>query len=124
MKQFSQARKYIIEIIEKGIKEHPGLLFNIFKKFGVIPHIPIRFDCHRFSPKTDFSFQTELGIGTNSDGVEGRSVGNTLTLKETALVEAFNLKAAIEYELKNCKSQDSSIYQCFEYLRSNSILFI
>lgn len=25
MKQFIQARKYIIEIIEKGIKEHPGL---------------------------------------------------------------------------------------------------
>ena len=30
-----------------------------------------------------------------------RSVGNSQTLKETALVEAFNLKAAIEYQLKN-----------------------
>ena len=30
-----------------------------------------------------------------------RSVGNTLTLHETALIEAFNLKAAIEYVLKN-----------------------
>jgi tetratricopeptide repeat protein 30 len=75
MKQYSQARKFIIEIIEKGIKEHP-----------------------------------ELGIGSNSEaggvaggGAEVRSVGNTLTLKETALVEAFNLKAAIEYEMKNCK---------------------
>ena len=46
----------------------------------------------------------ELGIGTNQQGLEVRSVGNTLTLKETALVEAFNLKAAIEYELKNCKN--------------------
>ena len=28
-------------------------------------------------------------------------MGNTLVLKESALVEAFNLKAAIEYNLKN-----------------------
>lgn len=38
-----------------------------------------------------------------TEGIEVRSVGNTLTLHETALVEAFNLKAAIEYQLKNCK---------------------
>ena len=30
-----------------------------------------------------------------------RSVGNTQVLRETALVEAFNLKAAIEYTLNN-----------------------
>lgn len=33
-----------------------------------------------------------------------RSVGNTLTLHETALIEAFNLKAAIEYVLKNTEN--------------------
>lgn len=43
----------------------------------------------------------ELGIGSNSEGNEARSVGNTTLLKETALVEAFNLKAAIEYMMKN-----------------------
>ena len=43
----------------------------------------------------------ELGVGSNSDGVEVKSVGNTQTLKETALIEAFNLKAAIEYSMKN-----------------------
>lgn len=37
-----------------------------------------------------------------TEGIEVRSVGNTLTLHETALTEAFNLKAAIEYQLKNC----------------------
>lgn len=37
-----------------------------------------------------------------TEGIEVRSVGNTLTLHETALIEAFNLKAAIEYQLKNC----------------------
>lgn len=32
-----------------------------------------------------------------------QSVGNSQTLKETALVEAFNLKAAIEYQMKECE---------------------
>jgi tetratricopeptide repeat protein 30 len=66
MKQYGPALKYIGEIIERGIKEHP-----------------------------------ELGIGSNTEGLEVRSVGNTQTLKETALVEAFNLKSAIEYMMKN-----------------------
>lgn len=38
-----------------------------------------------------------------TEGIDVRSVGNSMTLHETALVEAFNLKAAIEYQLKNCK---------------------
>lgn len=38
-----------------------------------------------------------------TEGIEVRSVGNTLTLHETSLTEAFNLKAAIEYQLKNSK---------------------
>ena len=45
----------------------------------------------------------ELSVGMTTEGIEVRSVGNTLTLHETALIEAFNLKAAIEYQLKNCK---------------------
>lgn len=43
----------------------------------------------------------ELSVGSNSEGVEVRSVGNSLTLKETALIEAFNLRAAIEYQVRN-----------------------
>uniref|UniRef100_A0A8C5PJ56 Tetratricopeptide repeat protein 30 n=1 Tax=Leptobrachium leishanense TaxID=445787 RepID=A0A8C5PJ56_9ANUR len=43
----------------------------------------------------------ELGVGMGTDGIDVRSVGNTLVLHETALIEAFNLKAAIEYQLKN-----------------------
>ncbi|XP_023288134.1 tetratricopeptide repeat protein 30A isoform X2 [Orussus abietinus] len=43
----------------------------------------------------------ELSVGMTTEGIEVRSVGNTLTLHETALTEAFNLKAAIEYQLKN-----------------------
>merc|ERR1719487_1062553 len=42
----------------------------------------------------------ELGVGTNSEELDVRSVGNTSILRDTALVEAFNLKAAIEYQSK------------------------
>merc|ERR1719253_1671789 len=42
----------------------------------------------------------ELGVGTNSDEMDVRSVGNTSVLRDTALVEAFNLKAAIEFNSK------------------------
>lgn len=38
-----------------------------------------------------------------TEGIDIHSVGNTLVLHQTALVEAFNLKAAIEYQRKNCK---------------------
>eukprot|EP00698_Gefionella_okellyi_P013175 TRINITY_DN3593_c0_g1_i1.p1 TRINITY_DN3593_c0_g1~~TRINITY_DN3593_c0_g1_i1.p1 ORF type:complete len:652 (-),score=155.31 TRINITY_DN3593_c0_g1_i1:214-2169(-) len=43
----------------------------------------------------------ELSVGSNTEGIEVRSVGNSQTLQETALVEAFNLKAAIEYIAPN-----------------------
>ncbi|XP_048059287.1 tetratricopeptide repeat protein 30A isoform X3 [Megalobrama amblycephala] len=66
LKQYASALKYIAEIIERGIREHP-----------------------------------ELSIGMTTEGIDVRSVGNTLALHETALIEAFNLKAAIEYQLKN-----------------------
>lgn len=58
----------------------------------------------------------ELNVGTITDGVEDRSVGNTHTLHESALVEAFNLKAAIDYQLKNRESRK------YFFFRANSIL--
>ncbi|XP_051478762.1 tetratricopeptide repeat protein 30B-like [Apus apus] len=45
----------------------------------------------------------ELSVGLTTEGIDVRSVGNTLLLHRTALVEAFNLKAAIEYQLRNLK---------------------
>ena len=36
-----------------------------------------------------------------TEGIEVKSVGNSQMLHETYLIEAFNLKAAIEYHLKN-----------------------
>ena len=34
----------------------------------------------------------ELSVGSNTDGIDVRSVGNSAVLQDTCLVEAFNLK--------------------------------
>ncbi len=51
----------------------------------------------------------ELNVGLGTEGIDIQSVGNTQTLHETALVEAFNLKAAIEYCLRNGAPPDSAL---------------
>ncbi|XGW22964.1 hypothetical protein V3C99_005308, partial [Haemonchus contortus] len=43
----------------------------------------------------------ELNVGMVTEGMDLRSVGNTMKLHETSLVEALNLKFAVEYKLKN-----------------------
>ncbi|XP_075871843.1 intraflagellar transport protein 70A isoform X2 [Nelusetta ayraudi] len=74
LKNYNQAVKYIEEIIERGIREHP-----------------------------------ELSVGMTTEGIDIHSVGNTLVLHQTALVEAFNLKAAIEYQRKNLKGAQEAL---------------
>ena len=74
LRQYSDAMKYIGEIIEQGIREHP-----------------------------------ELSVGMNTEGLEVRSVGNTEVLHESVLVESFNLKAAIEYQLKNFEAAKEAL---------------
>ncbi|XP_024127614.1 tetratricopeptide repeat protein 30A isoform X2 [Oryzias melastigma] len=74
LKNFPQALKYITEIIERGIREHP-----------------------------------ELSVGVSTEGADVHSVGNTLLLHQTALIEAFNLKAAIEFQLKNLKGAQEAL---------------
>lgn len=74
LKNYAQALKYIGEIIERGIREHP-----------------------------------ELSVGMTTEGIDVHSVGNTLVLHQTALIEAFNLKAAIEYQLKNLKRAQEAL---------------
>ncbi|OTF69813.1 tetratricopeptide repeat protein 30A-like protein [Euroglyphus maynei] len=74
LRQYTDAMKYIGEIIEQGIREHP-----------------------------------ELSVGMNTEGLEVRSVGNTEVLHESVLVEAFNLKAAIEYQMKNFQSAKEAL---------------
>uniref|UniRef100_A0A672FSS9 Tetratricopeptide repeat protein 30 n=1 Tax=Salarias fasciatus TaxID=181472 RepID=A0A672FSS9_SALFA len=74
LKNYDPALKYIAEIIERGIREHP-----------------------------------ELSVGMTTEGIDVPSVGNTLVLHQTALIEAFNLKAAIEYQLKNQKGAQEAL---------------
>ena len=74
LKQWGPALKYITEIIERGVQEHP-----------------------------------ELSVGSNADGIEVRSVGNSPVLQETYLVEAFNLKAAIGFSLKNLEGAKEAL---------------
>eukprot|EP00906_Rhabdomonas_costata_P030121 RCo042517 len=51
----------------------------------------------------------ELSIGSTTEHIEVRSVGNSQVLKETALVEAFNLKSAIEYMMRNLQSAKDAL---------------
>ena len=55
----------------------------------------------------------ELSVGSQTEGVDVRSVGNSAVLKETALIEAFNLKAAIEYLMKNHEVRQDDPPRCF-----------
>eukprot|EP00931_Biecheleriopsis_adriatica_P094236 TRINITY_DN6790_c0_g1_i2.p1 TRINITY_DN6790_c0_g1~~TRINITY_DN6790_c0_g1_i2.p1 ORF type:complete len:646 (+),score=188.67 TRINITY_DN6790_c0_g1_i2:123-2060(+) len=52
----------------------------------------------------------ELSVGALSEGdLQARSVGNTAVLRETALIEAFNLKSAIEYMMKNMEAAKDAL---------------
>ncbi|CAJ0565386.1 unnamed protein product, partial [Mesorhabditis spiculigera] len=73
-KEYPQALKYISDIIDKGVKDHP-----------------------------------ELHVGMVTEGLDVRSVGNSLLLHETALIEACNLKFAIEYRLKNLDAASEAL---------------
>uniref|UniRef100_A0A0R3RKZ7 Tetratricopeptide repeat protein 30 n=1 Tax=Elaeophora elaphi TaxID=1147741 RepID=A0A0R3RKZ7_9BILA len=74
MHNYSQALKFIADIIDRGVEDHP-----------------------------------ELSIGMATEGMEVSSVGNTRLLHETSLVEACNLKAAIEYNLKNLSAASEAL---------------
>ena len=52
----------------------------------------------------------ELSVGSKSDAnSDVKSVKNSTVLRETSLVEAFNLKAAIEFEMKNYKGARNAL---------------
>lgn len=51
----------------------------------------------------------ELSVGMTTEGMEVRSVGNTLVLHETCLVEAFNLKAAVHLQMKNLEGAQDAL---------------
>lgn len=83
--QYELAVRMLEEIIQRGVRDHPGL-----KNALMCPSFGVSLFC------------SELSVFSNTDGVDVRSVGNSGVLKETALIEAFNLKAAVEFQVKNC----------------------
>lgn len=89
LKMYPQALKHIEDIKNRGIKEHPGQNLSVQRVCTFIQLMLL------------FLLDTELSVGMTSEGVDFHSVGNTLELQQTALIEALNLKAAIEYQLKN-----------------------
>lgn len=95
----------------KGIVgNRPELLYNI-----ALCHYKMRqYDkCMQFIAEiieSGTSKHPDLGVGTNMEGRDITSVGNTQILKETALVEVFNLKAAIEYNLKNISQAKDALW--------------
>ncbi len=88
LRQYDNSLKHIADIIEKGIKEHPGNILFCKKTFSI--------------KLFNLSLNKELSVGMQTDGIEVASVGNTIILHESCLVEAFNLKSAIQFNLKNC----------------------
>jgi tetratricopeptide repeat protein 30 len=81
MKQYVMALKYLADIIERGIRDHP-----------------------------------ELNVGMATEGLDLNTVANSQILHETYLVEAFNLKAAIEYNLKNYEAAKEAYSILFSLL--------
>lgn len=53
----------------------------------------------------------ELCVGSNMENIDVKSVGNTQVLKETALIESFNLKAAIEYQFKQMNNAKEALLE-------------
>lgn len=97
---YNSARTQYLDAINT-LGYHPDLAYNIALCY---------FKEKQFGPSLKFITEIiekgvrahpELSVGSNTEGVEVRSVGNSVELKETCLIEAFNLKAAIEYEMKH-----------------------
>lgn len=112
LKNYNQAVKYIEEIIERGIREHPGAAAL---GLWLLLSVPVAL------PLTGAFLSPELSVGLTTEGIDIHSVGNTLVLHQTALVEAFNLKAAIEYQRKNRKRAAKSDISLCDLLTFYSI---
>merc|ERR1719343_1901117 len=105
MTQFTEAMK--------TVGYHPDLAYNValcyysLKQYGpAMKHIAEIIERGvRDHPELSVGALAEGGAG----GLQARSVGNTGVLKETALVEAFNLKAAIEYMTKNQEAAQDAL---------------
>ena len=99
-KKFEEARSKFADAMntlgyQSDIAYNIALCYYMMKQFGpALKHIAEIIE-------RGVREHPELSVGSNTDGIDVRSVGNSQVLRETALIEAFNLKAAIEYAMKN-----------------------
>eukprot|EP00823_Brevimastigomonas_motovehiculus_P004022 TRINITY_DN2574_c0_g1_i1.p1 TRINITY_DN2574_c0_g1~~TRINITY_DN2574_c0_g1_i1.p1 ORF type:complete len:661 (+),score=182.05 TRINITY_DN2574_c0_g1_i1:50-2032(+) len=98
--EFEKARQTFTEAAT-ALGNQPDLMYNIGVCYYKMKLYPQALKCFNEIVDRGVKDHPELSIGTNTEGLDVRSVGNTQALKETSLIEAFNLKAAIEYQLKN-----------------------
>uniref|UniRef100_A0A8C6MLX7 Tetratricopeptide repeat protein 30 n=1 Tax=Nothobranchius furzeri TaxID=105023 RepID=A0A8C6MLX7_NOTFU len=87
----------------------PVLIYNIALTFYSQKNYPQALKYITMIIEKGIQDHPELSIGMKTEGIDMHSVGNTLVLHESALIEAFNLKAAIEYQLKNMKGAQEAL---------------
>eukprot|EP00439_Symbiodinium_sp_Y106_P053851 s3444_g7.t1 len=113
-KQYGPALKHIAEIIERGVRDHPELSVGALSEGD----LKARSLVLKQRWGRDRSFRAAGGQAVLRKAVhrqtvlESKSVGNTSVLRETALIEAFNLKSAIEYMTKNMEAAKDNCARC------------
>lgn len=118
LRQYSQALKHLAEVVEAGVRQHPEL--SVGRCARCLQSVWLArclgaccTQCTRalllLQPANHGRARRMQSPAaarrparrSQQEGVEARSVGNSQVLRDSALVEAFNLKAAIELSLKN-----------------------
>ena len=99
-KKYDEAIK-IFKQTEQIVGEKPYLLYNIALCYYMTKEFKTAHACLSKIISKGINEHSELAVGKNTEGLDVRSVGNTRVLHESALIEALNLQAALEYQLKH-----------------------
>jgi tetratricopeptide repeat protein 30 len=75
----------------------PGVAYSIGLTHYMEDNLPAAEEAARDIIERAKRGHPELGIESMADGIDVRSVGNSSALRDTATIEAFNLRAAVEY---------------------------
>ncbi|CAE7850955.1 ttc30a [Symbiodinium sp. KB8] len=101
--EYRRALELVGDIIERGVREHPEL--SVGSNTGGLDVSPARATAPARPLAMTLAIPRAPAAPVDTvPGPQTRSVGNTQILRETALVEAFNLRAAIEFKFGNQSS--------------------
>ncbi|XP_061568286.1 intraflagellar transport protein 70A [Cololabis saira] len=87
----------------------PALSYNIALTYYSLKNYPQALKYVREIMERGRKDHPEFFAGMKTEITDVQSVGNTLALQQSALIEAFNLKAAIEYQLKDMKTAQETL---------------